>query len=33
VAAIASLHDITVDLQDNEPGLRVVLNFPGKKNV
>jgi signal transduction histidine kinase len=33
VAAIASLHDITVDLQDNEPGLRVVLNFPGKKTV
>ena len=29
VAAIASLHGIDFELQDNEPGLKVVLRFPG----
>ena len=28
VAAITSLHGITVDMHDNAPGLRVVLGFP-----
>ena len=28
VSAVASLHDIHISLQDNEPGLKVVLNFP-----
>jgi signal transduction histidine kinase len=28
VSAIASLHGIRVELQDNAPGLRVVFNFP-----
>lgn len=28
VAAVAKLHDATVSLEDNEPGLRVVVAFP-----
>jgi signal transduction histidine kinase len=28
VAVVAKLHDITLQLQDNSPGLRVVMNFP-----
>jgi signal transduction histidine kinase len=28
VAAIAKLHDATISLEDNEPGLRVVVAFP-----
>lgn len=28
VAAIAKLHDLRLDLQDNEPGLKVVIKFP-----
>ena len=28
VRAVAELHDIGIDLQDNNPGLRVVLSFP-----
>jgi signal transduction histidine kinase len=30
VRAIASLHDIDIDLQDNAPGLRMVLQFPSQ---
>ena len=28
VAAVAKLHDATISLEDNEPGLRVVVAFP-----
>lgn len=28
VAAVAKLHDATISLEDNEPGLRVVIAFP-----
>lgn len=28
VAAVSTLHNIEIDLQDNKPGLRVVLRFP-----
>jgi hypothetical protein len=35
VAAIAGLHHVTVDLADNQPGLRVTLRFPatGKRDA
>ncbi len=29
VAAVAKIHGITLQLKDNQPGLRVVLGFPG----
>ncbi|MCW5698225.1 MAG: sensor histidine kinase [Rhodospirillales bacterium] len=29
VAAVSRLHDATIDLGDNHPGLRVTLTFPG----
>jgi signal transduction histidine kinase len=29
VAAVAKLHDLEVCLEDNHPGLRVVLRWPG----
>jgi signal transduction histidine kinase len=31
VSAVATLHDATLDLQDNEPGLRCVLRFPARE--
>ncbi len=33
VAAVAELHDVTIDLQDNQPGLRVDLRFPPENGV
>jgi signal transduction histidine kinase len=33
VNAIATLHDATLDLRDNEPGLRCVLRFPARNNA
>ncbi|MBI1212855.1 MAG: HAMP domain-containing protein [Alphaproteobacteria bacterium] len=30
VAAIAELHDIKISLDDNKPGLRVAMSFPGQ---
>jgi signal transduction histidine kinase len=33
VNAIATLHDATLDLQDNEPGLRCVLQFRARKDA
>jgi signal transduction histidine kinase len=33
VNAIATLHDATLDLQDNEPGLRCVLRFRARKDA
>jgi hypothetical protein len=28
VAAVAKLHDATISLEDNRPGVRVVVAFP-----
>jgi signal transduction histidine kinase len=33
VAAVASLHGGTLKLEDNEPGLRVVLSLPRESNA
>ena len=33
VAAVAELHEIALELGDNQPGLRVTLRFPRQPSV
>jgi signal transduction histidine kinase len=32
-AAVATLHDATLELSDNAPGLRVTVSFSGQTNI